>query len=139
MVATLDKYHLSLPDLYTVLEFFHQGGTAQGYAYLTSVVDEGHLPTGAGAATTLDLQIDEQAQQLLRLTSNVEYIISNIDDKDEEQMLMGIIENEGVKMCTTVYDFQKETVNFSMATRPFNVGEVSAINARYYPSAKSKD
>ncbi len=134
VVRDLAKYKLNLKDFYTVLEFFHQGGTTQGYDYYTEqVAMNGMNPKGVGPEATVELQIVDG--KLLKLVSTANYVIANIDDA-EEGISCGIVADEGKKVCTTVYDFQSGKVNLSVATTPFEKGEIAKIDAQFNQRTK---
>lgn len=130
VVADLGKHNLCITDFYKVLEFFHQGGTTQGYAYFTEkVAANGLNPTGIGPEATVELTIRDG--KLHNLVSTAYYVIANADEA-EPGVCLGIVEAEGKKQCTTIYDFVKEDVKFTVAKIPFAEGEVSELDAKAF-------
>lgn len=125
VVADLGKYELNRTDFYKVLEFFHQGGTTQGYAYYTEqFAPIGLSPKGIGPEATVELQIEQGT--LRKLVSTADYVIIDANKAVEENS-SGVVVAEGKKRCTTTYDFITGKVNLSIVAIPFAQGEAERI------------
>jgi hypothetical protein len=98
----LAGYQLSVRDLYVLLEFFHQGGTAEGAKELTAIYKNEFSVRALGPVAYVQAEIDRN--QLRRITSVAKCEIVNTDE-----------EKVGEKTCSTVYDFLRGEVRLSIA------------------------